>query len=233
MVHLKEEIIMGDIETADMAAENAGGAVAQPDEDKKYVVRHNKEDVELTLPELIENAQKGLDYDRIRPSHDLIKKLAAKSGEGDVSRFIAKMENESGGFAKTAPDSQPCDGAAEKNDETEMVAREYPEFVRNGEIVLPEDAEKLKDSGMSIIDACRAADLKRTKNLCGELSARLDALSANAENNAASIGSLSAGESGGKNYFTSREWDRLPKKEKDKFIRSGKIYEFMKKWSGK
>lgn len=201
--------------------------------EKKYVVRHNKQDVELTLAQLIENAEKGLDYDRIRPSHDFIKELAAKNGESDISRFIAKMKNGQNGAANASLGPLPEQNVACDEKEMEAILREYPEFVEDGTFKLPDDVLALQRGGMSIIEACRAADLKRTKTLCAKLSARLDAICANTENRAASIGSLSGGKAVEKDFFTSQEWDRLPRREKEKFIKNGKIYEFMKKWSGK
>ncbi|HEX2938357.1 MAG TPA: hypothetical protein VHO66_05495 [Ruminiclostridium sp.] len=202
-------------------------------EQKKYIVRHNKENVELTLPELIENAEKGLDYDRIRPSHDFIKELAAKGGESDVSHFIAKMKNGQDGTADSVTCPQLERGDTEIQNEKEGIASEYPEYVKDGKIELPDDVLSLKANGMNTLDACRTADLKRTKELCAKLSDELKAMTANRENIAASIGSLIGGQAPEKEYFTSQEWDRLPRRDKEKFIRSGKIYEFMKKWSGK
>lgn len=203
-----------------------------PEPEKKYTVRHNKTNVQLTLDELIKNAEKGLDYDRIRPSHDFVKLLAAKRGESDVSRFIAKMKEELDGEPPAAGSQSERDLADDKK-ESEMIAKEYPEYVKDGEVQLPPDALALHQSGMSMIDACRLADLKRTKEECQRLSAKLEALKANMANASASIGSLSGGEAPEKDFYTSQEWDKLPPKQKEKFIRNGKIYEFMKKWSGK
>lgn len=207
---------------------------AQQTSEKKYTVRHNKTDVQLTLDELIKNAEKGLDYDRIRPSHDFVKLLASKYGESDVSRFIAKMKNELEGETPAAG-SQPERGAADDKEkqESEMIAREYPEYIKDGTVQLPPDVLKLHQSGMSRIEACRLYDLKRTKELCERLSAKLEALEANRANASASIGSLSGGDVPEKDFYTSQEWDRLPQKQKEKFIKNGKIYEFMKKWGGR
>jgi hypothetical protein len=201
--------------------------------EKKFTVRHNKADVRLTLDELIKNAEKGLDYDRIRPSHEYVKALAAKGGESDISRFIAKMKNGQGGDTHAAGNPQPQRNIALSDNEKEVIAKEYPDYVKNGAVELPPEALSLFQSGMGMLDACRAADLKRTKELCTRLSAKLDAQAANRANAAASIGSLSGGEAPQKDYYTSEEWDKLPQKDKEKFIKSGKIYEFMKKWSGK
>lgn len=194
--------------------------------------------MQLTLDELIKSAEKGLDYDRIRPSHDFVKELAAKDGESDIPRFIAKLKNGSNGDTPAAgpqPQREIADDKYDKYDkyESEMVAKEYPQYVKNGAVELPPEALMLRGSGMSVIDACRAADLKQTKELCAKLSARLDALAANRTNASAAIGSLSGGDTAGKDYYTSQEWDRLPQNQKEKFIKNGKIYEFMKKWSGK
>lgn len=205
---------------------------AQTQTEKKYTVKHNKTDVQLTFDELIKNAEKGLDYDRIRPSHDFVKSLAAKYGESDVSRFITKMKDESSGDTPAAC-SQSQRGFADETKESEMIAKEYPEYIKGGAVELPTDVLSLHQSGMSMIDACRLSDLKRTKEQCARLSAKLNALAANRANAALSIGSLSGGENPEKDFYTSQEWDRLPQNQKEKFIKNGKIYEFMKKWSGK
>ena len=118
-------------------------------------------------------------------------------------------------------------------EEKEAIAREYPDYLKDGELKLPEDVVTLNKGGMDALTACRVGDLKRTKELCARLSAKLDADNANRANAAASIGRLSGGEAAGKDYYTSKEWDKLSKKEKEKFIKSGKVYEFIKKWSGK
>jgi hypothetical protein len=209
------------------------GEDIQASGEKKYIVKHNKSNVELTLDELIKNAEKGLDYDRIRPSHDFVKELAAKSGENDVSRFIAKMRNEYDGDTPAVDISQPKRDIMDNAHEMEMIAEEYPEYIKNGKLELPEDVALLHKGGLDVLNACRFADLKRTKELCEKLSALLEAQKANAANAAASIGSLSGGCTPEKDFYTSQEWDKLPQKSKEKFIKNGKIYEFMKKWSGK
>lgn len=201
--------------------------------EKKYVVRHNKADVQLTLDELLHSAEKGLDYDRIRPSHDYVKVLAAKDGENDVSRFITKMKDGQNGDTPAAIVPQPQRDIANDEYKMEVISKEYPEYIKNGIVELPPEVLLLHENGMDMLDACRIADLKRTKELCAKLSAKLDAQAANRANASASIGRLSGGETPEKDYYSSQEWDRLPQKDKEKFIRSGKIYEFMKKWSGK
>lgn len=214
-------------------ASQSQGENIQDTGEKKYIVRHNKSNVQLSLDELIRNAEKGLDYDRIRPSHDFVKELAEKSGESDVSSFITKMKNGKDGNTPADNALQQRRDIADSGDEKEMIEKEYPEYIKDGQLNLPEDALLLHEGGLDTLNACRFADLKRTKELCARLSAQLEVQKANAANAAASIGSLSGGDAPEKGFYTSQEWDKLPQKSKEKLIRSGKIYEFMKKWSGK
>jgi hypothetical protein len=92
--------------------------------EKKFIVKHNKNDVAMTLDELLKNAEKGLDYDRIRPSHEFVKSLAAKDGETDVTRFITKKSSTQIG---NTPAEMPADKSDEKNvlkEETEVIKKE-------------------------------------------------------------------------------------------------------------
>lgn len=200
--------------------------------EKKYTVRHNKADVTLTLGELLKTAEKGLDYDRIRPSHDFVKELANKNGESDVSRFIAKMKTDGAAAADGCPSNQEEAETLAAN-ESELIKKEYPQYFKDGSAELPEDAKRLKTMGINAIDALRLSDLAHMREECDRLTARLGAEKANRENAFAAVGSLAGGECSEKSYYSSKEWDKLSKKQQEKFIRSGKIYEFMKKWSGK
>lgn len=215
----------------EMQNDPSGKPIEQPEEEK-FTVKHNKADVTLTLAELLTTAEKGLDYDRIRPSHDFVKELARKNGESDVSRFIAKMKSDSAAAADGGASKQAETETVTVN-ESELIKKEYPQYFKNGCAELPEDAQKLRESGMSAIDALRLSELARVREECERLTSRLAAEKVNRENAFAAIGSLAGGESPEKSYYSSKEWDKLSKKQQEKFIRSGKIYEFMKKWSGK
>lgn len=198
--------------------------------EKKYIVKHNKSDVVLTLDELVKNAEKGLDYDRIRPSHDFVKSLAAKSGETNVSQFIEKMNAQDTGDTPAGYVKQPKANAV--GNEMEVIEKEYPEYVKGGSVTLPAEALELHEKGMGLLEACRVADIHNLKKQCESLSAKLDVREANKTNAQAAIGSLAGGGSPEREYYSSQEWDRLPQSTKEKFIRNGKIYDFMKKWSG-
>lgn len=212
----------------------------QPDTaEKKYVVRHNKTTRELTLEELTSAAEKGLDYERIRPSHEYVKGLAARNGETDVARFLAQQagagENADAGNRLAAEKAAPTpddEFRAENNvpdAENEVLHKEYPRYFEKG--VLPEEVSRMMDGGMKPLEACRLYDLHKTKAQCEELRARLAAQQANRENSDASLGALAGGDAAQKDFYTSREWDTLAPRQKEALIRSGKIYEFMKKWS--
>lgn len=112
----------------------------------------------------------------------------------------------------------------------EAVGKEYPEYVRNGELLLPQEVQELQKDGIGILEACRMEDLRKTKELAQTLQAELAAERANRENARLSTGSVAGGEACEKDYYSSHEWDKLPAGQKEKLIRNGKIFEFMKKW---
>ncbi len=64
-----DEEVVSDAETDTDTDEEA----ATETEPQKYKVKHNKQEFELTLDELIQNASKGLDYDRIREDRDKLR----------------------------------------------------------------------------------------------------------------------------------------------------------------
>lgn len=72
--------------------------------------------------------------------------------------------------------------------------------------------------------------LREARETIASLKAQLAAERANKAGAAASTGSLSGGAGGEKNHYTAQEWDRLPAALRQKFIRSGKVFDFMKKW---
>lgn len=68
--------------TAETAEETTTEPSTEPSTEpteQKYKVKVNKKEKELTLDELIANAQKGMDYDRIREDRDKIKPIYEKS----------------------------------------------------------------------------------------------------------------------------------------------------------
>jgi hypothetical protein len=118
-------------------------------------------------------------------------------------------------------------------DEIAQFGVEYPEALQGGAAVLPPEVMKLKAGGMSLVDAYRLYDLRRTKQEYVALKAQYDAELANKANAADAVGSVAGGQAYEKDYYTSQEWDKLPQNLKEKFIKNGRIFEFMKKWSGK
>ena len=70
---------------------------AQTEDTQLFKVKHLGQEIELTMEQMIENAQKGLDYDRIRQDRDTLKSsrklqlledLAKDSGYDDVDAFV-------------------------------------------------------------------------------------------------------------------------------------------------
>lgn len=115
--------------------------------------------------------------------------------------------------------------------QAEAAACEYPAYFGEG-AALPEEVTALQTQGMGLLEALRLYDLKQTKETVKSLKAELEAERVNHRNAAASTGSAASGEAFEKDYFTPQEWDNLPKPLREKMIRSGKIFEFMKKWNG-
>jgi hypothetical protein len=202
--------------------------------DKKYIVRHNKQSVELSIAELLSVAEKGLDYDRIRPSHDYVKQLATKSGETDVFRYINKaadLKTDSTNSEQTPASASKVKTLDSQFEETQKLLAEYPEVLKGGILTFPDEVLTMTKNGMNTLEAFRIYDLARTKTQCDELNARLEAELANKSNAQVAMGSLQGGDAVEKDYYSSKEWDRLPQNAKEKYIKNGKIYEFMRKWS--
>jgi len=64
--------------------------VTTPAAEELFEVKHNKEVKKVTKDELLSLAQKGMDYDRIRPAHEYVKQLA---GGTDVKEFLEKAKS--------------------------------------------------------------------------------------------------------------------------------------------
>lgn len=130
-----------------------------------------------------------------------------------------------GGETPAAPQA-----AAEEENLLEAVKAEYPDAVRGGRLTLPAQAETLRQAGVDPLSALRLAEVQNSRAELERLRGELAAERANRANAAASTGSVAGGDACEKDYYSSREWDRLPAVQKDKFIRSGKVFDFMKKW---
>lgn len=111
------------------------------------------------------------------------------------------------------------------------LAAEYPEAAERGKAGLPEDVARMCDTeGLSLREAYRLADLRRTKARCEELTERCRAAEENRRNARNSTGSLAGGEAVERDCCGPEEWDRLPPALRRKWIRSGRVFEFMKQW---
>ena len=130
-------------------------------------------------------------------------------------------------------DTAESSESGKENEEDEMatLSQEYPEVLRGGTAVLPPEVTELTSGGMKLLDAYRLYDLRRVKRQYAELQTKYDAELENRANTAAAVGSVKGGQAYEKDYYTSQEWDKLPQNLREKFIKNGKIFEFMKKWS--
>lgn len=114
---------------------------AQTEDTQLFKVKHLGQEIELTMEQMIENAQKGLDYDRIRQDRDtlkgsrklqLLEDLAKDSGYDDVDAFV---EN----FYENLEESRVIDRAEE------IAAKRRIDFETAAEIAKMErENEKLK-----------------------------------------------------------------------------------------
>lgn len=108
---------------------------------------------------------------------------------------------------------------------------EYPGAAAKGRAGLPEDIARMcGEGGMSLLEAYRLLDLRRTKALCAQLTERCRAQEENRQNARASTGSLAGGEAVERDYCGPGEWDRLPPALRRRFIQNGKVFEFMRQW---
>lgn len=79
------------------STQEQGEAQEKTEDTQLFKVKHLGQEIELTMEQMIENAQKGLDYDRIRQDRDTLKSsrkmqlledLARDSGYDDVDAFV-------------------------------------------------------------------------------------------------------------------------------------------------
>ena len=82
---------------AEESTQEQGKAQEKTEDTQLFKVKHLGQEIELTMEQMIENAQKGLDYDRIRQDRDTLKSsrkmqlledLARDSGYDDVDAFV-------------------------------------------------------------------------------------------------------------------------------------------------
>ena len=82
---------------AEESTQEQGEAQDKTEDTQLFKVKHLGQEIELTMEQMIENAQKGLDYDRIRQDRDTLKSsrkiqlledLAKDSGYDDVDVFV-------------------------------------------------------------------------------------------------------------------------------------------------
>lgn len=117
------------------------GEAQEKEDTQLFKVKHLGQEIELTMEQMIENAQKGLDYDRIRQDRDTLKSsrklqlledLAKDSGYDDVDAFV---EN----FYENLEESRLIDRAEE------IAAKRGIDFETAAELAKAErENEKLK-----------------------------------------------------------------------------------------
>lgn len=131
---------------------------------------------------------------------------------------------------QNVPEQPVGGGQGLSAEELGQLAVEYPEAAGNGGVNIPKEVLELKNGGMGLLEAYRLFDLRKTRAECRKLKEQLDTEETEKQNNEASTGSVAGGDALQKDYYSPTEWDRLSDAVKKKFIRSGKVYDFMKKW---
>lgn len=132
-----------------------------------FKVKHLGQELELTMEQMIENAQKGLDYDRIRQDRDTLKSsrklqlledLAKDSGYDDVDAFV---EN----FYENLEESRVIERAEE------IAAKRGIDFETAAEIAnMERENEKLKKT-MQEAEKVKAKDADQQKQAVNDFNA--------------------------------------------------------------
>ena len=152
---------------AEESTQEQGEAQEKTEDTQLFKVKHLGQELELTMEQMIENAQKGLDYDRIRQDRDtlkgsrklqLLEDLAKDSGYDDVDAFV---EN----FYENLEESRVIERAEE------IAAKRGIDFETAAELAKAErENEKLKQK-MQEAEKVKAKDADQQKQATSEFQA--------------------------------------------------------------
>ena len=149
------------------STQEQGEAQTETEDTQLFKVKHLGQEIELTMEQMIENAQKGLDYDRIRQDRDTLKSsrkiqlledLAKDSGYEDVDAFV---EN----FYENLEESRVIERAEE------IAAKRGIDFETAAELAKAErENEKLKQK-MQEAEKVKAKDADQQKQAVNDFNA--------------------------------------------------------------
>lgn len=212
----------------------------EPTAAETFEIKYNGEAKKLTKDELIAAAQKGLDYDRIRPEHDFIKELAEKSGIKDVSAYIESARAASQ-KAEFAPDEK-----TQLEKERDAKVQELVDKGQDPELALDFANRQMNDKGSAILaqkqqqimheGAAKAkeealnAKVSDLEKKLAEFTASSTAKTANTANAAQSIGAVASVPAQDKDFYTHDEFVKLPQSKQDELTDNGKLFGMMPKW---
>ncbi len=272
---MSEEILDNQVQSTEtpVVTETVTPTVAET-----FEIKHNKEVKQVTKDELLTLAQKGLDYDRIRPAHDYVKQLA---GGVDVKEFLEKAKSTPVTVDLSADetaiaqkvfddvyrelvDEGNTDAVAKRlaaieanSKKQEIIAQKRSQaektqqtFTKQLEQIFKENADykgELPDEVLEEMANIQAQGLatnpyaahklylsnhaqENAKKEIEALKAKVEALTGNAANSAATTGNLGSGVAADKDYYTSEEWDKLPLDMRIAMTKSGKADKIMSKW---
>ena len=152
---------------AEESTQEQGEAQDKTEDTQLFKVKHLGQEIELTMEQMIENAQKGLDYDRIRQDRDTLKSsrklqlledLAKDLGQEDVDAFV---EN----FYENLEESRVIERAEE------IAAKRGIDFETAAELAKAErENEKLKQK-MQEAEKVKAKDADQQKQAVNDFNA--------------------------------------------------------------
>ncbi len=207
-------------------------------------VKHNHSVLPLTKEDAILYAQKGIDYDRIRASHDLIAALSCEEGispeEWRKNLIRQRAEQKKGLEGGSSEEGAVAVRQAEQEKRLAQLEEEIA-IRREQEKQMAEIAafqkkypevplDELPESVLTEVKAGVPLKYAYADYAYAVAQKKLAAYEANSLNATAATGSLSGSAEVQKDFYTKDEFYRLPEGRKNQLIDSGRIYDFMSKW---
>ena len=223
---------------------NSRGLDEKSDDLPFISIKHNHEVKPLTKEEAILYAQKGIDYDRIRASHDFIAELSQEEGispeqwrnnllklrDEQKNRALENQaEPETVAFRQTLQEKRLVELEKEissRREQEKQIAEAYEFQVKYPEV----NIDDLPDSVLLEVNSGIPLKYAYAEYAFSVAQKKLDALYANRLNANAATGSLSGAAEVQKDFYTKDEFYKLPESRKNQLIDSGRIYDFMSKW---
>jgi hypothetical protein len=207
-------------------------------------IKHNHSIKPLTKEEAILYAQKGIDYDRIRASHDFIAEISREEGiSPEEWRNNLKKQRDDQKVHELAGQADSGTVAYRQIEQEKRLVQLEEEiaFRREQEKQIEDVAEfqakypevnidDLPDSVLIEVNSGVPLKYAYAEYAYSAAQKKLEAYDANRLNADAATGSLSGNAEVLKDFYTKDEFYRLPEIRKNQLIDSGRIYDFMSKW---